>query len=127
MENKFKKFSTTGVQSSSVNTENKFRQFRALEPQDAVSSLEDLLPSESQPQQPSEKPSAASEFITGLKAGTAQTGALLTEALPALAARSLGFSEYAQEQIEDYGTKLKEIQEKYPRAANQCSCNTCFC
>ena len=55
-------------------------------------------------------------FIPSVKRGFAQTGMLLGDVLPAMAARAVGADEYANRQLAEAAATQKEIQEKYPAA-----------
>lgn len=55
-------------------------------------------------------------FIPSIKRGFAQTGMLLGDVLPAMAARAVGADEYANRQLAEAAATQKEIQEKYPAA-----------
>jgi hypothetical protein len=55
-------------------------------------------------------------FIPSVKRGFMQTGMLLGDVLPAMAARAVGADEYANRQLAEAAATQKEIQQKYPSA-----------
>jgi hypothetical protein len=55
-------------------------------------------------------------FIPSIKRGFKQTGMLLGDVLPAMAARAVGADEYADRQLKEAAATQKEIQQKYPAA-----------
>ena len=61
-------------------------------------------------------PAPETGFIPSIKRGAAQTGMLLGDILPAMAARAVGADEYAEKQLKEAAATQKEIQEKYPSA-----------
>ena len=65
--------------------------------------------------QPSKETSIGKEFLSGLKAGAAQTEALVTDAAPAMFFDLIGNKERSAENLKDYQTRLQEIEKMYPR------------
>lgn len=55
-------------------------------------------------------------FGTGLYRGTRQTGALLADALPAIAADLVGADEYRDRQLQEYQETMADIEAKAPSA-----------
>ncbi len=65
---------------------------------------------------PTAQPTPQTGFIPSVKRGFAQTGMLLGDVLPAMAARAVGADEYAQAQLAEAAATQKKIQEQYPAA-----------
>jgi hypothetical protein len=63
-----------------------------------------------------EEPKAETGFIPSVKRGFAQTGMLLGDVLPAMAARAVGADQYAERQLKEAAETQKEIEKKYPSA-----------
>ena len=53
-------------------------------------------------------------FIPSIKRGAAQTGILLGDILPAMAARAVGADQYAAQQMQEAAKTQEEIAKKYP-------------
>ena len=62
------------------------------------------------------EPKAETGFIPSVKRGFAQTGMLLGDILPAMAARAVGADKYAEEQLKEAAQTQKDIEKKYPSA-----------
>lgn len=62
------------------------------------------------------EPKAETGFIPSIKRGFAQTGMLLGDVLPAMAARAVGADEYAERQLKEAAETQADIAKKYPAA-----------
>ena len=62
------------------------------------------------------EPKTETGFIPSVKRGVAQTGMLLGDILPAMAARAVGADQYAEKQLQEAAATQKEIEKKYPSA-----------
>ena len=64
--------------------------------------------------EPVEEPGFGKMMGSAVKRGAMQTGSLLADVLPALAAKTVGADDYAKRQMEEAAATQQEIQEKYP-------------
>ena len=64
--------------------------------------------------EPEEEPGFGKMMGSAVKRGAMQTGSLLADVLPALAAKTVGADDYAKRQMEEAAATQQEIQEKYP-------------
>lgn len=63
---------------------------------------------------PKEEPGFGKMMGSAVIRGAKQTGSLLGDVLPALAAKTVGADDYAKRQMEEAAATQQEIQEKYP-------------
>lgn len=91
---------------------------KKFHPNRTVAELEGLLVEKERTEREKikDETSLLDAFGTGLYRGTRQTGALLADALPAIAADLVGADEYRDRQLQEYQETMADIEAKAPSA-----------